>query len=361
MKTYFQRVIPVGLALMAMIILLLLSSCDDNDSNQPAPDLTFRQIGLNNLKVYELFLLGDDSLFSATSDGIYVKKINSNTPFTRIGLNGRNVLDLVIFSPDHIVATTGNRGFSTDMPGIHETIDGGTSWMKSTFGNSNTEETAHSLSVHPTEPGVIYATGNAVVAKSENYGKDWEVIWGSWGGFASGTSIAELNPFKPTDLWYGGQGGIENGYLGYLRNEQPFKQWDDLVDNPTVAVEVEFTKPGSENIFVGFEGALMKTSNNGDNWKQVIDGHMNGLRFFYGIAKNDDNENHVYAGGWLKGMERQSLVLYSSIDAGETWQTTTFDEEQSGGIFTMKVFTDGGRDKIFVGLDGGGVYEIEVR
>jgi photosystem II stability/assembly factor-like uncharacterized protein len=173
--------------------------------------------------------------------------------------------------------------------------------------------------------------------------------------------MAELNPFKPTDLWYGGQGGIENGYVGYLRNEQPVTQWSDLVDNPTVAVEVEFTKSINENIFVGFEGALMKTSNNGDDWKQVIDGHVNGLRFFYGIDKSVDDENRVYAGGWLKGMEHQSLVLYSTRDAGENWETTVFEQEQSGGIFTMKVVNDGGHDKIFVGLDGGGVYEIEGR
>ena len=361
MKNYFQRVIPVGILLLTLVILLLLSSCDDDDNVTPAPEFTFKQIGLDNLKVYELFLLGDDSLFAATSDGVYVKKLGSADAFVQIGLDGRNVVDLVVFTTNHIVATTGNRGFNNDNPGIHETVDGGTTWRKSAFGNGTHEETAHSLSLHPTEYGVVYATGNAVVGKSTDYGKNWEVIWGNWGGFASGTSVAELNPFRPTDLWYGGQGGIENGYLGYLRNEQPGKQWDDLVSNPTVAVEVEFTKSDNETIFAGFEGALMKTSNNGDHWKQVIDGHVNGLRFFYGIDKSEDNENHVYAGGWLKGTEHQPLLIYSSRDAGETWDTTSFEQEQSGGIFTLKVINDGSRDKIYVGLDGGGVYEIEMR
>lgn len=361
MKNYFQRVIPVGIVLLTIVILLLLSSCDDDDNVTPAPELTFKQIGLDNLKVYELVLLGDDSLFAATNDGVYVKKLGSANPFTQLGLDGRNVLDLVVFTTEHIVATTGNRGFTADSPGIHETTNGGTSWQKSAFGDGNTEEPAQSLSLHPTEPGVVYAAGNAVVAKSEDYGKSWDVVWGEFGGFASGTHVAELNPFKKTDLWYGGQGGIENGYLGYLRNEQPGEEWTDLVDNPTVAVEVAFTKPNSENIFVGFEGALMKTSNNGDNWKKVIDGHENGLRFFYGIDKSENNEHHIYAGGWLKGEEHQSLVLYSSRDSGESWNTTLFEQEQSGGIFTLKVVSEGNRDKIFVGLDGGGVYEIEVK
>ena len=105
----------------------------------------------------------------------------------------------------------------------------------------------------------------------------------------------------------------------------------------------------------------MKTSNNGDNWTQVIDGHVNGLRFFYGIDNSDHNEHHVYAGGWLKGMDQQSLVLYRSHDSGVTWEAKTFEDEKSGGIFTMKVITVAGHDKVFVGLDGGGVYEIDVR
>jgi hypothetical protein len=358
MKNYFQLLL---LALWALAILLLFSSCDDDDNTAPSPEFTFKQIGLDNLKVYELVLLGDDSIFAATNDGVYVKPITSTGPFVQVGLDDRNVLDVIVFTADHIIATTGNRGFTTDDPGIHETLNGGTSWDKSNFGDDNNEETAHSLSQHPTQEGVVYATGNAAVAKSVDYGKTWELIWGNWGGFASGTSVAEMNPFVQTDLWYGGQGGIENGYLGYLRNEQPGRYWDGLVYNPTVAVEVVFTNQNPQNIFVGFEGALMKTSNNGDNWKQVIDGHVNGLRFFYGIDESGHNENHVYAGGWLKGVDQQSLVLYISHDSGETWEAKTFEDEQSGGILTMKVISESSRDKVFAGLDGGGVYEIDVK
>ncbi|HEX6226416.1 MAG TPA: hypothetical protein VFZ52_18480 [Chryseolinea sp.] len=354
MKTNFQK-----LALLGLIVLVF--SCDNEENVSPMPEVAFKHIGLDNLKVYELVLLGNDSLFAATSDGVYVKKIGSENPFALVGLKGRNVIDLVVFSRDHILVTTGNRGFSTDDPGIHETTDGGISWAKSPFGNYKGEETAHSLSQHPTQTGVVYATGNAVVAKSTDFGRSWQPIWGDWGGFASGTAIAEINTVIPTDLWFGGQGGIENGYLGYLRNEHPARHWDDLVDNPTVAVEVAFTNPGTPLIFVGFEGALLKTSNNGDNWKKVIDGHVNGLRFFYGIAKSSHNENHLYAGGWLKGVDQQSLVLYVSRDSGETWDTKTLESESAGGIFTMKSVDYSGEEKIFVGLDGGGVYEIVVR
>ena len=171
MKTYLQRVVPVGLVLLVLVIILLLSSCDDGDDVAPAPELTFKQIGLDNLKVYELILFGDDSLFAATNDGIYVKKLGSANPFTQVGLDGRNVVDVIVFTPEHIIATTGNRGFTTDNPGIHETRNGGTSWDKSSFGDGDLEEPAHSLSRHPTDDGVVYATGNSVMSKSIDYGR----------------------------------------------------------------------------------------------------------------------------------------------------------------------------------------------
>jgi photosystem II stability/assembly factor-like uncharacterized protein len=355
MKAYFQR-LPYLLG-----ALLLISSCDDDDgSTTPIGPISFTQLGLDNLKVYELVLYGD-ALFAATNDGVFLKKIQSPTPFTRVGLQGRNVLDIVAFSPDHLIATTGIRGAVVDDPGIHETLDGGTTWNRSDFGEDGSLETAHSFSQHPSEKGIVYGTGNAVIAKSSDYGRNWDAIWGNWGAFASGAKVAKLNPFRQTDLWYGGQGGIENGYLGYLRNEQPFQQWDDLVDNPTVAVEVAFSGEQGQNILVGFEGALMKTVNNGDDWQQVIDGHTNGLRFFYSIEHSKEKNNHVYAGGWLKGEEKQSLVLYISKDAGDTWEAKTFEEEQSGGILSMKAVSERTEEKIFVGLDGGGVYEITVK
>ena len=358
MKTYFQRATTVGLVLFVLVVLLLLTSCSDDDGAKPTPELSFKQIGLDNLKVYELVSLDNDSLFAATSDGVYVKNIKSFDPFALVGLKGRNVLDVAVFNANHIIATTGNRGAATDNPGIHETLNGGTSWDTFEFGEDNNAETAYSLSLHPNEQGTVFATGSAVVAKSLDFGRSWQPVWGDWGAFASGTAVAAVNPYVQTDLWYGGQGGIENGYLGFMRNEQPVKQWEDLVDNPTVAVELAFTNQG-QNIFVGFEGALMKTTNNGDDWHKVIDGHVNGLRFFYGIDNSETHESHVYAGGWLKGVEQQPLVLFISHDSGNTWVSKVFEQEQSGGIFTLKALNINGDEKIYVGLDGGGVYEID--
>ncbi|MBX2970173.1 MAG: hypothetical protein KF803_12455 [Cyclobacteriaceae bacterium] len=343
--------------IFALALLFTYASCE-NEAPVPKLDFEFLQLGLDGLKVYELSIV-NERLYAATNNGVYSKHIHADDDFIHLGLEGRNVVDFIVFSDQHILATTANRGAITDDFSLLETTNGGDSWDElDMFGEDGFEEPVHSLSVHPHQANVIYATGLRSVATSSDYGRSWELLWGEWGAFATGTSVAEVNPSKQTDLWYGGQGAIENGYLGVLRNESALHEWDNLVPNPTVAVEVMFDQRATQTIYVGFEGALMKTTNNGNTWKEVINGRRNGMRFFYGIDISTNRVNHVFAGGWLKGEDTQPLIINYSTNAGKTWRNKTFDAEQAGGILSMKVVSRPTHERIFVGLDRGGVYEI---
>jgi photosystem II stability/assembly factor-like uncharacterized protein len=353
----FMRYIGYLVKIFALALFFTYTSCD-NEAPAPKLDFEFIPMGLDGLKVYELIIV-NQILYAATNNGVYSKHINADDDFAHLGLEERNVVDFIVFSNQHIIATTANRGAITDDFALHETTNGGDSWDElDVFGEDGFEEPVHSLSVHPHQPNVIYATGLRTVATSSDYGRSWELLWGEWGSFASGTNVAEVNPAIQTDLWYGGQGAIENGYLGVLRNESALHEWDDLVPNPTVALEVVFDQQVTQTIYVGFEGALMKTTNNGSTWKEVINGRSDGMRFFYGIGISTTNQNYVFGGGWLKGEETQSLMIHYSTNAGKSWSTKTFDDEQTGGIYSMKVVSESTRERIFVGLDKGGVYEI---
>jgi photosystem II stability/assembly factor-like uncharacterized protein len=350
------------LHLFLSVVILIVSSliftaCQD-ETRDPHYDFEHSQIGLDGLKVYNLEV-NNNILYASTNDGVYKKQLNTNNAFTQIGLDGRNVVDFIVLGSQHVIATTANRGAIADDFGLHETTDGGASWEElPVFGTDEFEEPAISLSIHPDEPGVILASGYQLVASSSNYGRSWQLERGDWGAFATGTSVAEINPFKPDDLWYGGQGAIENGYLGVMRNGTQLNEWTDLVPNPTVAVEIAFDEQDDQNIYVGFEGSLMKTSNNGNTWHELINGRTNGMRFFYGIGLSENNPDDVFAGGWLKGEDTQPFILYYSTNAGNTWRNKTFENEQTGGIFSMKILSETSRERIFVGLDKGGVYEI---
>lgn len=343
--------------LVALVLLFTFFSCDE-ETSAPGFHLEWHPLGLDGLKVYELSIV-NERIYAATNNGVYSKHINTDDDFVHLGLTGRNVVDFVVFSDEHIIATTANRGAITDDFALLETTDGGETWDElDAFGEEGFEEPVNSLSIHPNEADVIFATGYRSVAVSSDYGRTWELLWSEWGAFATGTGVAEVNPYKQTDLWFGGQGGIEDGYLGVLRNDELLHKWDDLVPDPTVVVEVAFDNEATQTIYVGYEGALLKTTNNGETWKEVINGHGSTIRFFYGIGISSIHQQHVFAGGWLKGEDTQPLILYYSTNGGKTWRHHTFADEQTGGIFSMRVVSEQNRERIFVGLDNGGVYEI---
>ena len=48
----------------------------------------------------------------------------------------------------------------------------------------------------------------------------------------------------------------------------------------------------------------------------------------------------------------------NSINGGDTWEESTYADEDQGGIFDLKVISTEGTERIFLALDKGGVYEV---
>ncbi len=160
-------------------------------------------------------------------------------------------------------------------------------------------------------------------------------------------------------MWLGGQGGIEDGYLVRLENEIEKNRWVDLVANPTTVKKIVFDTQNPQSIYVGFEGALLKTSTNGQSWETLIDEHENS-KFFYGIAISEIDNNKIFASGWLKGNEPQPLVLYYSENKGLTWYQEIYSPEAFGGVKDMLLKSEGNKERLFLALDKGGVYEVKL-
>ncbi len=340
-------------------LLLLTSSCNSDDDNSPnTSSFKWQQLGLDGLKVNQL-ILEEAYLYAATENGIYRKEITTNQVFQEMGLQGKNVETMLVISDQEILASVVD--FQTDIDiAIYKTINLGTTWevLESNFGGGFEPSGLWAFHKHPTQENLIYATGNYLVAKSTDKGISWEPIFGDWDQFARATAVVAVNPKIDDEIWLGGQGGIEDGYLVRLKNEVEADRWLDLVDNPTTAQKIVFDSENPQSIYVGFEGGLLKTSNNGESWQTLID-QVNTSRFFNGIALSNLNKNLVFAGGWLKGGEPQPLILYYSMNKGATWKEETFTDEAYGGIEDILVITEGNKERLFIALDKGGVYEAE--
>lgn len=344
---------------VALFILgLCLFSCDTDEPLPVGTTFELRSLGLSGISVHDLRLSGN-SLFAATDDGIYHSDITTQQPMDLVGLKGRNILTLAFLSDTAMLASfrDSDNGIGTEEPKIFHSSDGGMNWdeLENNFGGQSQEPIFH-FEWDEALPGVLLATGLQVIAKSLDAGVTWEPIWGEYNLLANGMS-AFINPSKPTDLWSGGQGGIENGFLIHLRDEQLIDRWNDLVPNPTTVKKIVFDNQNPQAIYVGWEGELSRTLDEGSSWKTLIDRHEES-HFFFGVGVSEANPDLVFAGKWIKTDEPQSLELYYSNDRGETWETEAFPDVTFGGIQDMVVKTEGNTERIFVGLDKGGVYEI---
>ncbi|MEM9831884.1 MAG: hypothetical protein AAF944_14680 [Bacteroidota bacterium] len=351
-------------ALFLLVSSIISLSCSedpivgDNPPNPPS-SFTWKQVGLDDLTVNRLELVGNQ-LYAMTNDGLYTMNVDTDNDFSLVGLKGLNLLDMVMLDENHWLASY--RGIDWGGVEIYETLDGGLNWTVKEHNFGVPEHQLPEITEAVTDfkwdvaNNILYATGYYVLAKSTDQGTTWEPIWGGWDYLGTGMMI-EINPQKPNDIWFGGQGGFENGYLVNFQNGAVRKEWNDLVPNPTVPQEIVFDNSTPQNIYVGWEGELNKTSDAGESWTMLIDRHEES-HFFFGVGVSSINPDLIFAGKWIKGVDEQPLTLYYSRDGGDTWQEDTYTDEDFGGIFDLKIISTADQERIFLALDKGGVYEV---
>lgn len=342
------------------VLCVVLMSCVATDDRVTLPgedDFELISRGLDGLKVNELKLVGS-KLYALTNDGIYHGDVQGGN-LQLLGLKGKNLTSAVVFSDTEILVSRWDLDGTWDQVAeLYRTTDGGENWtvLDHNFGGEISEPVFH-FAWNPEQPEKVYATGYQVVAESTDKGITWTPIWGDFDMFANRMRVF-INPKLPNELWAGGQGAIENGYLVHLKNTQEEGFWNTLVPNPTTVKKVVFDNESPQSIYVGWEGELSRTQNNGQTWQKLIDRHEE-AHFFFGIGVSRLEPQVVVAGKWAKTEEPQPLELMYSTNKGQTWSEVAFSGVLYGGIQDLVLVSETGMERIFVGLDKGGVYEIK--
>jgi hypothetical protein len=340
--------------------ILLLISCDSNDP-EPEVEFSVNSLGLGNHTINEMVAKGNLA-YIATDKGFYKGNLADEEPeWDLLGFSGQSVESAVIIDENNFVISVVDRQ-NVQNTAIYKSTNGGVDWVEyqNGFGGSDTEP-AFEISKDPQNENIWYGVGYNVVAKSENSGQTWTPVFGNWQGFASGMALVRVNPNNDQQIWAGGQNAIEQGFL--LRSTDGGENWTemyDLLPAPTVAKEMAFHPTDAQTIFAGFEGGLLKTINNGNDWTTAID-EEDSKRFFFGIVIDPDNPLTIYSGGWLKRFdEPQPFVLYRSTNGGTTWNTYEIDGVDYGGVYDMIWVGSGQNKRLLVGFYKGGVYELVI-
>jgi len=352
-KAFCMTMKPYMLFAFSMFMLL---ACSEDETDEKDSRAQWKKLGLDGTVTNQMQLSGDN-LYVATTTGLFKKDIDTNSDFVSLGFADKNVQALEIVSAEHLFVSVVDKS-GVEPPRIYQSDDDGETWSEvgSNFGGENPEPVFDFA--YDEINDILYASGYSVVAKSADDGITWEPIYGFWQGFATGVSVVAINPNDRADIWAGGQGGMENGFLA-RSSTGAWDTWHDLVENPTVVKEITFTPGNRDRIFVGFEGALLKTDDGGETWQTLIDSEQH--KFYFGICLNNASPDRIYTGGWIKTPDPQPLVLHMSTTGGSSWTDIEYPDEEYGGIWDMVIKSEASGDRLFLGLNKGGVYEVVVR
>lgn len=347
-----------------LAFMLFLQSCgkDDDISFNPEDfegriDLSFEPFGLDGRKVNELFVHNDE-LFAATDNGIYASPLDVQDWTLQNDLEGKNIKAIEIISESQMIASE----IGVEYGKLWETKNGGQSWNEivSDFGGDYFTLVFDLEYELPTNK--LYACGVGVIAVSDDLGRTFKPIWGSWDSGGSGLDFVEKNPYK-NELWSSGQGALENLItIKYDLTTGTVKVIPDPFFNaPSTGKAILFDSKDPNRIIIGVEGGIILSEDGGDTW-QLIKDATDSFRFYLGLERDPDFHNVLYAGGWIKPRDSaQPFIISYSTDNGLSWTDIEYENTSiQGGVFSMTSVQGNNEYQLLVGLDKGGVYRVTV-
>lgn len=230
--------------------------------------------------------------------------------------------------------------------GIWKTVNYGIDWQPVSDGFMRTSSTIGAIRVAPSDPAVIYAgTGtdgirsNVIVGqgvyRSTDAGESWDFV-----GLEDAGQIGavEIHP-EDSDVVFAAALGSPfgpNADRGVYRTRDGGRTWDHVlfVSDSVGAIDLDLHPTDPNTIYAGLWRAvrepwsiisgcdgcgdgIWKSTDGGDNWRQVTQGLPQGLIGKIDLAVSPDDPDRVYA---LVEAPEEEEGLYRSDDAGESWR-----------------------------------------
>lgn len=229
--------------------------------------------------------------------------------------------------------------------GVWKTTDYGNSWDNVSDGYFASPSIG-AIRVTPTDPDIVYVgTGsdglrsNVIAGKgmyrSDDAGKSWKFIGLEKTGHIGAVEVHPENP----DLVYVaaiGNGFVPNPERGVYRSKDGGDNWEQILSlSDTIGfADLEFAPDDPSTIYAaawrgerkpwtiisgGKVGGIFKSTDGGDNWKQVMKADImpSGLIGKIDLAVSPDDPQRVYA---LVEAPEGEGGLYRSDDRGESWE-----------------------------------------
>ncbi len=316
-------------------------------------DAQWDYLGLKNMKVNALEIQ-DKYIYAATDNGLFKKEILlSDTIWSTIGFQNKQVNDIYIRDTSHLYATVQITGSGADTISLFVTYNGGITW-NSLWGEYDPSQlsylqTGEVEGVRSNSDTIIIMSGG--IRKSIDGGASFTKVSNNGGRFLT------IAPDNPNSMWTGGEGVLLNPYLIQSTNEG--ESWFDndslhqIVSGDNACLCADIHPTNSDIIYVGMEGQIGKSIDNGLNW----------IRFWMypyyvkGIKISPTNPSVIYATGGAFG--GYSIALFVSNNDGSSWDTLKYYIGTVVDPLELAVQKHNGTDLIFIGTRNIGIYRYE--
>jgi photosystem II stability/assembly factor-like uncharacterized protein len=194
------------------------------------------------------------------------------------------------------------------------------------------------IAIHPDDVHTWYvAVGSGNVWKTTNAGVTWETIFDDQGSYSIG--CVTIDPNDPNIIWVGTGENVGGRHVGYgdgvYRSPDGGKTWKNVgLKQSEHIAEIIVHPENSSVVFVAAQGplwnsggerGLYKTTDGGNNWKQVL--AANEWTGVTDIAMDPDNPDRIYAAAWQRHRTVAAYMgggpgsgIHRSTDGGETWE-----------------------------------------
>lgn len=293
---------------------------------------TWEIIGLSNekrIRKISINPINPNIILTATSGGIY-RSTNAGFSWSKTSTFSE-AWDVAINPSNPNIAFAGANG-------IYKSTDGGVSWNQLTNGIP-TSTSRLVLAIAPSLPTTVYVLiSNTKFYKTTNSGENWfeltipsdlfNIGFGAQGWF----DIAiDVSPTDPNIV-------IIGGILVY-RSTNGGNTWTDLSESGMHADchAIKFGPANSNLVYVGTDGGINKSVNNGANFTRVNSNLA--ITQFYTVGTDWQNPIYVWGGTQDNSTQRSSItgLAWSRINFGGDGGIVNVDYSNSNIIYASQV------------------------
>lgn len=345
-----------------VLFVLMMSGCGEEGGSPATPppyeEPEWTSLGFESHWTVELELAWPYLYACAADEGLFRANLQeADASWDYVGLadtslsrfpfghyTNRGVQDVVVLDGGALLAAlhSGIRFF----PGVWVSTDDGESWRRSDEGiaDPGNEFAGTMINVvrSPCEDSTVYAIGYATYESRDN-GATWDLIWGVPESGGIWYHDFEIHPNGCTVMWQGGESALFQPALEKSTdggNTWEYVELFRIVPCDNAVYDVAIDPFDSRVVYLGMQGAVIKTVDGGDTWISPLFVSRGGS-FVRAVALDDKRQGHLFvgAGKWV----------YESWDGGETMV-----ELEGPSLGTIKDFEyDGEKKMLYVGTLSG--------